>query len=55
MVKRKLASPGTPVDPPASPYLVVPILGQSNAFGMGIGLDPGGLDRAHPPGFTNTP
>ncbi|GAB7071627.1 sialate O-acetylesterase [Mycobacterium hodleri] len=48
VVKRKLASPGTPVDPPASPYLVVPILGQSNAFGMGIGLDPGGLDRAHP-------
>jgi hypothetical protein len=48
VVKRRLASRGTPVDPPDSPYLVVPILGQSNAFGMGIGIDPGGLDRPHP-------
>lgn len=48
MVKRRIAKPGVPVDPPASPYLVVPILGQSNAFGMGLPLDAGGLDRPHP-------
>lgn len=47
-VKRRLASRGTPVEPPASPYLVVPILGQSNAFGMGLGIDPDGQDRPHP-------
>lgn len=47
-VKRRLASAGTPVDPPPKPYLVVPILGQSNAFGMGRGLDRDGLDRPHP-------
>src|ERR1700712_4993913 len=47
-VKRRLASAGTPVNPPDSPYLVVPILGQSNAQGMGYGLDLDGLDRAHP-------
>lgn len=47
-VKRRLASRGTPVDAPPSPYLVVPILGQSNAFGMGLGLDRDGLDRPHP-------
>ncbi len=47
-VKRRLAPRGTAVDPPDSPYLVVPILGQSNAFGMGIGLDRDGEDRPHP-------
>lgn len=48
VVKRLLAPRGVPVDPPETPYLVVPILGQSNAFGMGVGLDPDGLDRPHP-------
>lgn len=48
VVKRRLAKRGTPVEPPDLPYLVVPILGQSNAFGMGIGIDPEGLDRPHP-------
>jgi hypothetical protein len=48
VVKRRIATPGTPVDRPAAPYLVVPILGQSNAFGMGLGLEPEGLDRPHP-------
>ncbi|MGV0850939.1 sialate O-acetylesterase [Mycolicibacterium phlei] len=48
VVKRLLAPRGVPVDPPDSPYLVVPVLGQSNAFGMGVGLDPEGLDRPHP-------
>jgi len=48
VVKRRIAKPGLPVDPPSLPYLVVPILGQSNAFGMGLGLDPVDLDRAHP-------
>jgi Carbohydrate esterase, sialic acid-specific acetylesterase len=47
-VKRRIARRGTPVATPATPYLVVPILGQSNAFGMGKGIDPGGLDRTHP-------
>lgn len=47
-VKRRIASPGTRVDAPGSPYLVVPILGQSNAFGMGNGIDPQGEDRPHP-------
>ncbi|MDX1888562.1 sialate O-acetylesterase [Mycolicibacterium sp. 050158] len=48
VVKRRIAKPGVPVDEPERPYLVVPILGQSNAFGMGLGLDPTGLDRPHP-------
>jgi hypothetical protein len=48
VVKRRMAPKGTPVDPPKSPYLVVPVLGQSNAFGMGVGLDLDGLDRPHP-------
>ncbi len=48
VVKRRLAARGTPVSPPESPYLIVPILGQSNAFGMGAGLDPDGLERPHP-------
>ena len=47
-VKRRIAKPGTPVPPPEVPYLVVPILGQSNAYGMGVGLDPDGLDQPHP-------
>ena len=47
-VKRRIAPAGTPVPPPKHPYLVVPILGQSNAFGMGLGLDPDGLDKPHP-------
>ena len=48
IVKRRIAKPGIPVQAPELPYLVVPILGQSNAFGMGLPLDPTGLDRAHP-------
>jgi hypothetical protein len=48
IVKRRIAKPGIPVDEPELPYLVVPILGQSNAFGMGLGLDPTGLDSQHP-------
>ena len=48
VVKRRLAPRGTPVAPPSSPYLVVPILGQSNAQGMGVGLDLAGLDKPHP-------
>jgi hypothetical protein len=48
MVKRRIAKPGVPVDEPELPYLVVPILGQSNAFGMGLDLDPTGLDSPHP-------
>jgi hypothetical protein len=47
-VKRRITRRGTPVDPPADGYLVVPVLGQSNAYGMGLGLDPDGLDRPHP-------
>ena len=47
-VKRRLAPAGTPVDPPATPYLIVPILGQSNAVGMGLGLDLEGADRPDP-------
>ncbi len=48
VVKRRIARPGIPVDRPEHPYLVVPILGQSNAFGMGLPLDPDGSDRPHP-------
>lgn len=48
VVKRLIAPRGTPVDPPDSPYLIVPVLGQSNAFGMGHGLDLEGPDRPHP-------
>ncbi|MBP1819935.1 hypothetical protein J3E61_003498 [Mycobacterium sp. OAE908] len=47
-VKRRLAPAGTPVDPPDSPYLIVPVLGQSNAVGMGLGLDLEGPDRPDP-------
>jgi len=48
LVKRRIAKAGTPVSPPQQPYLVVPILGQSNAQGMGRGLDLAGADRPHP-------
>ncbi|MGX9790278.1 sialate O-acetylesterase [Mycobacterium sp. MMS18-G62] len=48
VVKRRIAKPGIPVQRPEQPYLIVPILGQSNAYGMGVGLDPAGLDRQHP-------
>ena len=48
MVKRRLAPAGTPVDPPHAPYLIVPVLGQSNAVGMGLGLDLEGADRPDP-------
>jgi hypothetical protein len=47
-LQRRLAPRGTPMATPESPYLVVPILGQSNAVGMGLGLDPDGADRPHP-------
>lgn len=47
-VKRRLAPAGTPVDPPDAPYLIVPVLGQSNAVGMGLGLDLEGPDRPDP-------
>jgi hypothetical protein len=45
-VKRRLAPKGIPVPAPDRPYLVVPILGQSNAFGMGLPLDR--HDKPHP-------
>jgi hypothetical protein len=48
VVKRRIAKPGIPVQRPEQPYLIVPLLGQSNAYGMGVGLDPTGLDRPHP-------
>jgi len=47
-VRRRLADRGVPVAPPDQPYLVVPILGQSNAFGMGLPLDRDGADKPHP-------
>ncbi|MEZ0054202.1 hypothetical protein ABIA30_005242 [Mycobacterium sp. MAA66] len=48
VVKRRLAPAGVAVTTPERPYLVVPILGQSNAFGMGQGLDLAGPDQPHP-------
>ncbi len=39
---------GIPVAVPDEPYLVVPVLGQSNAHGAGLGLDTVGLDKPHP-------
>ena len=48
VVKRRIAKPGIAVQRPEQPYLIVPLLGQSNAYGMGVGLDPTGLDRPHP-------
>ena len=47
-VKRRLAPRGQAVASPDQPYLVVPILGQSNAFGMGLPVDPAGADQPHP-------
>ncbi|MCX2713206.1 sialate O-acetylesterase [Mycolicibacterium sp. J2] len=47
-VKRRLAPKGIPVATPERPYLVVPILGQSNAFGMGLPLDRQDAATAHP-------
>ncbi len=47
-VRRRLAGKGVAVTPPDRPYLVVPILGQSNAFGMGLPLDRDGADKPHP-------
>jgi Carbohydrate esterase, sialic acid-specific acetylesterase len=47
-VKRRIAKPGIAVAPPELPYLIVPILGQSNAYGMGNGLDLSGPDAQHP-------
>lgn len=47
-LQRRRAPRGEPVDPPEQPYLVLPILGQSNAFGMGQPLDPAGADKPHP-------
>jgi hypothetical protein len=48
VVKRRIAKPGISVPPPDEPYLIVPILGQSNAYGMGVGLDLSGPDGPHP-------
>jgi hypothetical protein len=47
-VKHRIAPAGSAVTPPDSPYLVVPVLGQSNAQGMGFPLDREGLDAPHP-------
>jgi hypothetical protein len=47
-VARRRAPRGQPVVPPEQPYLVVPVLGQSNAFGMGLPLDLSGADQPHP-------
>lgn len=47
VIKRRLGT-GLPVDPVDEPYLVVAVLGQSNAHGAGIGLDRDGLDAPHP-------
>ncbi|WP_072806220.1 sialate O-acetylesterase [Rhodococcoides yunnanense] len=47
IIKRRLGS-GLPVPPFAEPYLVVAVMGQSNAHGAGIGLDRAGLDAPHP-------
>lgn len=43
-----MAPAGVAVPRPSRPYLIVPILGQSNAVGMGRGFEPAGLDRPHP-------
>lgn len=47
-VKRRRAPAAIPVDPPQIPYLIVPVLGQSNAVGMGLGIDLEGADRPDP-------
>lgn len=48
VVLRMLAPKGIDVTAPERGYLIVPVLGQSNAFGMGRGLDLTGPDRPHP-------
>lgn len=45
-VSCRIAPKGTAVTPPDEPYLVVPILGQSNAHGMGLPLD--AAEMPHP-------
>ena len=45
-VKRRLGR-GVPVPLADRPYAVVAVLGQSNAHGAGLGLDPDGLDAPH--------
>lgn len=47
-VRRRRARRGEPVPPPEQPYLVLPVLGQSNACSMGLPLDPAGADQPHP-------
>ncbi|MDI9894204.1 sialate O-acetylesterase [Rhodococcus sp. IEGM 1381] len=47
IVKRRLGR-GVPVTAIDEPYLVVAVLGQSNAHGAGLGLDRSGLDAPHP-------
>jgi hypothetical protein len=47
VVKRHLGR-GIPVEVFDEPYLVVAVLGQSNAHGAGVGLDRDGLDAPHP-------
>lgn len=47
VVKRRLGT-GLPVEPFTEPYLVVAVMGQSNAHGAGVGLDRDGLDKPHP-------
>jgi Carbohydrate esterase, sialic acid-specific acetylesterase len=47
-MKRRIAPTGVPVPPPPRPYLIVPVLGQSNAQGMGLGLNTAGPDKPHP-------
>lgn len=47
-IRRAMAPSGVSVPAPQRPYLIVPILGQSNAYGMGKGLDLSGPDRPHP-------
>jgi hypothetical protein len=47
-VKRRRAPRGQSVAAPEHPYLVVAVLGQSNAFGMGVRVDVAGVDQAHP-------
>lgn len=47
VIKRRMGT-GLPVTAFDEPYLVVAVLGQSNAHGAGVGLDRDGLDAPHP-------
>ncbi|OZD17718.1 sialate O-acetylesterase [Rhodococcus sp. 06-156-3C] len=47
VIKRRLGT-GLPVTVFDEPYLLVAVLGQSNAHGAGMGLDMSGLDAPHP-------